>query len=116
MLTLKLFSLFIPAVEIPKIKIDLSIPTDPLEVAINEVLEFILPEIDNGFVEWDYFTVTIDPDRAAQLSDLSDQITALAAELREGVVDSIRLLHTPPGKRTSDYPGACGDGCDYPEK
>ncbi len=113
------FSFTVPKVEIPKINIDLTIPTDPLEVAVNEVLEFILPEVDNGFVEWDYFTVTIDPDRAAQLSDLSAQLTALAdqaAELREGVVDSIRLLHTPQGKRTSNYPGACGDGCDWPEK
>ncbi len=104
--------------EIPKIKFDLKIPTDPIEDAVKEVLEFILPEVEDGFVEWDYFAVTIDPDRAAQLSDLSAQITALAdqsAELREGVVDSIRLLHTPKGKRSSDYPGACGDGCDYPE-
>ena len=112
-------SFSVPSVTIPEIEIDITIPTSVLNDPINAVLETILPEVDNGFVEWDYFTVTIDPDRAAQLSDLSAQLTALAdqaAELREGVVESIQLLHTPQGQRTSNYPGACGDGCDFPEK
>ena len=105
-------------VVIPKIKIDLTIPTDPIEDAVNEVLEFILPEVDNGFVEWDYFTVTIDEDIEAQISEVVAQASDLAdqiAEIREGVVDNIRLLNTPQGQRTSNYPGACGDGCDWPD-
>ncbi len=106
-------------VEIPKIKLDLKIPTGPIEDAVKEVLEFILPEVEDGFVEWDYFTVTIDEDIEAQISEVVAQASDLAdqiAEIREGVVDNIRLLNTPQGQRTSNYPGACGDGCDWPEK
>lgn len=79
---------------------------------VDGILDAILPTIDNGFVEWDYFTVTVGEDIAGQIETL-----------RGGVREMLRLLHTPNGRRSFSSPGdadgfedACGDGnCDWNE-
>jgi hypothetical protein len=81
----------------------------PVKAALSEITNSLIPKIDDGFVSWDYMTVTIDPN--------------MVGLVRTGLSEAIRLLHTPQGKRTSGpltgdpgYPDLCGDGdCDWPE-
>ncbi len=68
------------------INLDITVPFSDIEDEVNGLLDSVVPTIDNGFVEWDYFTVTIENDSEGQIT-----------ELRDGVLDAIRLLHTPQG-------------------
>ena len=85
------------------------IPETPIDLsgALSAVTDVLIPSIDDGFLEWDYMTVTIDED--------------VPSLVRSGVTEALRLLHTPSGKRETSglvlYPNLCTDGdCDWPEK
>ena len=74
---------------------------------LSGIADFFIPTIDNGFLEWDYMTVTIDED--------------VPSLVRSGVSEALRLLHTPSGQRETSglvlYPALCADGdCDWPER
>ena len=111
----------------PSVNIDLD-PTDPkfevtldnanfgaelanvVKPVLTEITNSLIPKIDNGFVSWDYMTVTVDPN--------------MVGLVRKGLSEAIRLLNTPSGRRQSGpidgnpgYPALCGDGdCDWPER
>jgi len=111
---------------VPSVELDLD-PTDPsfdvtlgdknfaedlgdlVKPALTEITNSLIPKIDDGFVSWDYMTITVDPN--------------LVGLIRKGISETIRLLHTPSGRRQSGpidgnpgYPDLCGDGeCDWPE-
>ncbi len=121
---------------------DIALPDIPLPVADiidsflspmnNVVVNALAPSIDKGFMSWDYMNVTIDPDLTALVGDAESDILGQVASstaaitaavdtvsgevevVRTGVADSIRLLHTPNGKRSAGpiagYPDLCGDG------
>ncbi|MCP4379483.1 MAG: hypothetical protein GY794_25345 [bacterium] len=85
------------------------IPETPVDLsgALSLVTDALIPSIDDGFLEWDYMTVTIDED--------------VPSLVRSGVSEALRLLHTPSGRRETAglvlYPNLCTDGdCDWPEK
>ena len=103
---------------IPGISVDFGDPIGNIEFipeteidflgnVLSAVTDVFVPSIDDGFLEWDYMTVTIDED--------------VPSLVRSGVSEALRLLHTPSGRREASnlvlYPGLCGDGdCDWPEK
>ncbi|MGI9287105.1 MAG: hypothetical protein ACR2P1_17105 [Pseudomonadales bacterium] len=80
---------------------------DFLDDVLSAVANVFVPDIDDGFLEWDYMTVTIDED--------------VPTLVRSGVSEALRLLHTPSGNRQTSglvlYPMLCADGeCDWPER
>ena len=102
---------------IPGLSIDFGDPLGEVELfpdttidlsgALSGLTDFFIPTIDNGFLEWDYMTVTIDED--------------VPSLVRSGVSEALRLLHTPSGQRETNglvlYPDLCTDGdCNWPEK
>ncbi|MBW2419704.1 MAG: hypothetical protein JRH19_14260 [Deltaproteobacteria bacterium] len=92
-----------------------------------EAFEFCDADTDSAEIEGAY-------ERAASIFSLQEhlhadiathdaEIKALLEDIQAGIernyevgLDIIRLLNTPKGRRTSDWP-ACGDGqpCDYPD-
>jgi len=81
--------------------------TNVVKPLLTGITNSLIPKIDNGFVSWDYMTVTID-----------ENVTGM---IRDSLGETIRLLHTPQGKRTSgpidQFPELCGDGdCAWAEK
>lgn len=83
--------------------------------------------VANGFVRWDKTNVVIDKDISGQIANSTNTlVTAVSAAentvlqavdvVRQGALEAIRLLNTPQGLRASDFPGACGNGCKWPEK
>ena len=124
----------LPAFELPTDDIF----SDFLTPVVGSVLDAAAPRIDTGFLRWDYVNVAIDPDlgdlvRGVEADIVSQINTSEAAivtalngvgdqveDVRTGVADTIRLMHTPEGKRASGpidgYPDLCGDGtCDWNE-
>ena len=122
----------LPAFELPTD----DVVSDFLTPVVGSVLDAAAPRIDTGFVRWDYVNVAIDPDLGDLVKgverDIVQQInrsetsivTAVdgvgnqVEEVRTGVADTIRLLHTPEGKRTSGpiagYPDLCEGGvCNW---
>ena len=84
--------------------------SNDVKPVLTEITNSLIPKIDDGFVSWDYMTVTVDPN----MVDL----------VRKGLSEAICLLHTPSGRRQSGpidgnpgYPALCGDGeCNWPER
>jgi hypothetical protein len=94
---------------------------------ITSLVDALIPSIDDGYLEWDYMTVTIDPDITGLLRSTKNEILGEVGLVRDdleivrkGVGQSINLLHTPQGQRETKaldgYPDLCGDGdCDWGE-
>ncbi len=123
----------LPTIEFPAF----SLPTgdiidDFLTPVTAAIVNAVVPRWDSGFLHWDYMNVAIDPDLGSLVSDVESDIlgqvsaseTAIVSAVdtvgdqvevvRTGVADSIRLVHTPNGRRSSGpidgYPDLCGDG------
>ena len=119
----------------PEISVD-DIFDEGITPITGAILDAAVPNIDKGFLSWDYMSVAIAPDMSALVRDVGSNvisrvrasevtITTAVGEVgeqvevvRRGVGESIELLHTPSGKRESGpvagYPDLCGDGqCDW---
>ncbi len=103
-----------------------------LSVVSEAILDAAIPNIDKGFVSWDYMNIAVAPNLSALVDNVkTNVITSLVASetaitedveavgdqvevVRTGVATSIELLNTPSGKRTAGpidgYPDLCGEG------
>ncbi len=119
----------IPNTKIPGFTIPVSdVFTEAVQAAITSFVDALVPSIDDGYLEWDYMTVTIDPDVTGLLRSAKKKILTEVGGVqddieivRKGVRQSINLLHTPQGKRETPildgYPDLCGDGnCNWGER
>ncbi len=107
-----------------------------LSVVSEAILDAAIPNIDKGFVSWDYMNIAVAPNLSDLVDDVKTNVVAslVASEtaitedveavgdqvevVRTGVATSIELLNTPSGKRTAGpidgYPDLCGEGeCDW---
>lgn len=118
----------VPDISIPGATIDFAVPLQQaVQPTIDTILNALVPKIDDGYLQWDYMTVTIDPDVTALIGSTKNEILGQVGLVRDdlevvrkGVGQSINLLHTPQGKRETTtldgYPDLCGDGnCDWGE-
>lgn len=119
----------IPDTKIPGFTAPVSdVFTEAVQAAITSFVDELVPSIDDGYLEWDYMTVTIDPDVNGLLRSAKKEILTEVGGVRDdieivrkGVSQSINLMHTPQGKRETPildgYPDLCGDGnCNWGEK
>lgn len=119
----------VPNISIPGETIDLSVLLKgAVKPIISSFVDAMIPSIDNGYLEWDYMTVTIDPDVTGLLGSTKNEILGEVGLVRDdlevvrkGVGQSINLLHTPQGQRQTTnldgYLDLCGDGdCAWGER
>ncbi len=108
---------------------------DVITPVTEAILDAAVPNLDAGFLAWDYMNIAVAPNLSALVRNVrsnvingvqaSEATITTAVEgvgddvevVRTGVAESIRLLHTPSGRRESGpidgYPDLCGDGqCD----
>lgn len=117
----------VPSITIPETTIDFSEVLLATVEGIFTAIPNIVPSIDDGGLDWEYMTVTIDPDVTGLLRSAKNEILGQVGLVRDdieivrkGVGQSINLLHTPQGKRETPildgYPDLCGDGdCGWGE-
>ena len=121
--------IIIPDTKIPGFDINISQAfIDGVTSSITAFVDAMIPSIDDGYLEWDYMTVTINPDIVGLLGSTKNEILGEVGLVRDdietvrrGVARNMKLLHTPQGNRMTDrlygYPDLCGDGdCTWPEK
>jgi len=62
---------------------------DDFDPVVQGLLGAILPQVDDGFVKWDYFTLTIDEDVLGAIADAKTMNLDAVADAEETILDAV---------------------------